>query len=254
VVEKAVMPRQATVLPSREPEEYNFSSSAEQDATYFVTAWFAVTESASLGIFPLLPALETSATDPAYFSRFFERGFIHFKDEQRHANLWCKALHDFTKRYPDSVRRVKLPRTYMRIMLRSIGKPHDVAGFVTDCLAFEVVMQALYDVLTPRLDYPPVRRILEIISRDEEAHTDFGRHHFANLLQPFSAMRRARLAFRFWRNLLGVCITISPMLKAVGKHHPFAPGEFYARLSHYARESEIAGSRTLAPKILAKLK
>ena len=60
--------------------------------------------------------------------------------EQHHANLWCRALLDFVDTYPEVVERVRLPGWYLRIMLRSIGKPHDVLGFTVDCLAFEVVM------------------------------------------------------------------------------------------------------------------
>ncbi len=232
--------------------EYQFASSAEADATYLVMAWFAITESASLGIFPLLAALETSRReDPTYFARFFEHGFQHFTDEQSHANMWCRALLDFTEKYPEVVQRVKLPQQFMKIMLKSIGKPHSVLGFTVDCLAFEVVMQALYGVMQPRLNYPPVKNIIQIISRDESTHTDFGRYHLHELFGDLSAHRKFMVAFRYWRNSLGVLFTIQPLLKQVGQHSPLLPGEFRRQLANYSRNTGILGSRQLIPGLLA---
>lgn len=233
--------------------EYNFSNQAELEATYFVIAWFAVTESASLGIFPIMAALETTAEkDATYFNRFFEHGFQHFTDEQAHANMWCRALQDFVEKYPEVVKQVSLPRWYMNIMLKSIGKPHDVAGFVIDCLAFEVVMQALYEVMSPRLNYPPVRQIVETILRDESAHTDFGRHHITTLVKP-RGWQRFKLSFRFWRNMLGVYVTIRPLLKMLDKYRPLAKGEFVDPLSKYAEDTSLHG-QFLLPALIKIMK
>ena len=163
-------------------QHYEFANSAEAEATYFVLAWFAITESAALGIFPLLSALnQAQATDPTYFPIFFQEGFQHFRDEQRHANLWCRALLDFTVTYPEVVKQMRLPQGYLKIMLKSIGQSHSVLNFGIDCLAFELVMQALYDVIAPRLHYPPFGPIFQTIARDETAHTAFDRHYVGNL-------------------------------------------------------------------------
>lgn len=234
-------------------QPYEFASPAEADATYLVIAWFAITESASIGIFPLLSALEISRKqDPGYFARFFEQGFQHFTDEQQHANMWCRALLDFTEKYPEVVRRVELPRQYLKIMLKSIGKPHSVLGFAVDCLAFEVVMQALYEVMQPRMAYPPVAHILKIISRDEVAHTDFGRDYLREVVGPLSTGQRVRVAFRYWRNTLGVLFTIEPMLKAISRYQPLPPGEFRRKLAHYARNTGIIGHQ-FVPDLLSRL-
>ncbi len=235
-------------------QPYQFSSQAEADATYLVIAWFAITEAASLGIFPLLPALETTRreADPTFFARFFEHGFQHFTDEQNHANLWCRTLMDFTQRYPEVVQRVSLPQRYLKIMLKSIGKPHDVQGFAIDCLAFEVVMQALYEMLAARLVYPPVLHVLEVISRDERDHTLFGRHYLSDLFVPSRGWRRWTLGFRYWRNTLGVTLTVEPMLKAVNRHQPIPAGEFRRKLAHYARNTGLAG-QNLVPNLLLRL-
>ena len=230
---------------------YEFVSPAEADATYLVIAWFAITESASLGIFPLLAALETARKhDPASFGHFFETGFQHFTDEQHHANLWCRALLDFVEQYPQVVQRVQLPTQYLQIMLRSIGKPHDVLSFSVDCLAFEIVMQALYDVLQPRLDYPPLAPIWQVISSDERTHTDYGRQSLGRMTGPLTDWQRWRVAVRYWRNTLGVLITIKPMLEAVERHRPFLPGEFRRRLADYSRDSGVLGSRRLLPALI----
>ncbi len=234
-------------------EPYQFASPAEADATYLVIAWFAITESASLGIFPLLAALETSRrADPTYFARFFKHGFTHFTDEQHHANLWCRALLDFTELYPEVVRRVELPSQYMRIMLKSIGKPHNVLEFSVDCLAFEVVMQTLYDALQPRLSYPPVVSILQVITQDEKIHTAFGRDYLSDLFGPLSRRQQIAIAFRYWRNMLGVLITIQPLLKSTALHRPFLAGEFRRKLAAYSRDTGILGSHKLIPNLLLR--
>lgn len=234
---------------------YEFATQAEADATYLVIAWFAITESASLGIFPLLSALETARQhDPAYFGRFFEQSFQHFTDEQHHANLWCRALLDFTDRYPEVVRRVALPRQYMQIMLKSIGKPHSVLSFSVDCLAFEVVMQALYEVMQPRLTYPPVAKIMQIIMQDEVAHTSFGRTNLkTSLIRPQTRWQKLTVAFRYWRSTSGVLITIGPLLKALSKHRSLAPHEFQHKLALYSRDTGILGSQHLIPNLLSRL-
>jgi hypothetical protein len=232
---------------------YIFSTPAEADLTYLVIAWFAITESASLGIFPLLSALETARRkEPSYFARFFKNAFQHFNDEQQHANLWCQALLDFTGQYPEVVRRVKLPRQFLKIMLKSIGKPHSVLNFAVDCLAFEVVMQALYDVMEPRLAYPPVRAILQVIIRDEIAHTGFGRGYLAELFELLSTRQRYLIAFRYWGNMLGVLITISPLLKALNRHQALSQAEFWNKVALYSDDTGILGNYRLLPKGLIR--
>lgn len=222
---------------------YEFANRAEARATYFVIAWFAITESAAVGIFPLLSALNEAHThDPAYFGQFFEHGFQHFKDEQRHANLWCRALLDFTQTYPEVVKEMKLPQRYLKIMLGSIGKQHSVLQFGTDCLAFELVMQALYDVVAPRLPYPPLQPIFQVITRDEVNHAAFDHGYIENLTVNFSKIKRFRLGFRFWRNTLGVLLTVGPLLTQINAWRPLPRRDFYTRLIFYQRQTVLPGS------------
>lgn len=237
-------PLQDSVKLGAEAENYSFSSEAEADATFLVIAWFAVSESAALGIFPLLSALQVSqAGDTGYFSRFFEEGFQHFRDEQRHANLWCRALKDFTERYPRVVKRAKLPFWLLKIMLKSVGKPHSVLNFGIDCLAFETALRAFYEVAQPRLPYPPLQTIFQVIIRDEEAHTDFGINYIFGLEGPLSRRQRLGVAFRFWRQLAGVIITLRPLLTAIDRHQTLPFKDFMARLAFYASQTGIPGSK-----------
>ncbi len=246
-------PQPMVTLPLTDDNYYRFETAAEADVTYLVIAWFAITESASLGIFPLLSALETTRRDdPGAFNRFFETGFQHFTDEQHHANLWCRALLDFVERYPEVVKRVELPGAYLRIMLKSIGKPHDMLGFSVDCMAFEVVMQALYEVLQSRLVYPPLAHIWQVISRDEVVHTEFGRYSVRWLSQPLSWRQKLGWSLHYWRNTLGVMLTIQPILKALDLYKPLPAGEFKARLAHYCRDTGILGSHRLMPSLLER--
>lgn len=238
-----------------ELEGYQFASEAEADATYLVLAWFAVSESAALGIFPLLPALQMSQKhDPSFLKQFFEPGFKHFRDEQRHANLWCRALLDFSGRYPEVIRRVKLPSWLLKVMLRSVGKPHSIRNFAVDCLAFETVLRAFYEVAQPRLSYPPLQPIFATIIRDEEEHTAFGHDYIFKLAGSLSRLDRALIAFRYWRNLAGVVMTVQPMLAALDRHQPLSFDEFLARLVPYVKETGIAGSRRLVPGLLTRRK
>lgn len=247
-----MQPRERLPVPAGD-EIYHFASPYEEDATYLVIAWFAISESASLGIFPLLSALHISKeNDPAYFARFFENGFQHFRDEQRHANMWCKALLEFTENHPEVVKRVELPESFLKIMLKSMGKPHSVLEFGVDCLAFEVVMQALYEVLEPRLHYPPLARILQVIIKDEVAHTEFDRGYLPELLTPLSGRLKLRMIFRYWRNLLGVLITVRPMLKALQQHKALNKAEFRTRVAFYARQNGALGSQPVIAGLIAR--
>ncbi len=235
-------------------EPYEFANSAEAEATYFVLAWFAVTESAALGIFPLLSALnQAHETDPTYFPTFFQEGFQHFRDEQRHANLWCRALLDFTVTYPDVIKQTRLPQGYLKIMLKSIGQPHSVLNFGIDCLAFELIMQALYDVIAPRLHYPPLVPIFETIVRDEIDHTAFDHHYVGNHTTKLSPFKKFRAGLRFWRNTLGVLITVGPLLDLLDLWQPLPRRAFYQRLAHYQRQAGIFGG-DIGPNLLARLK
>ena len=235
-------------------ECYEFANSAEADATYFVLAWFAITESAALGIFPLLSALnQAHETDPAYFPQFFQEGFQHFRDEQRHANMWCRALLDFTVIYPDVVKRTRLPQGCLELMLSRISQPHNVLNFGVDCLAFELVMQALYDVITPRLHYPPLVPIFQKIVRDEIDHTAFDRHYVGNLTIKLSVFKNFLVGLRFWRNTVGVLITVGPLLDWLDHWQPLPRRDFYQSLAHYQREAGIFGG-DIGPNLLARMK
>ncbi len=249
-----MLPRPNLAPASASLENYNFTSEAEAEATYLIIAWFAVTESAALGIFPILPALHQSRTQEVTFlARFFEHGLEHFHDEQRHANLWCKALLDFSQRYPQIVQRVKLPDWQLKIMLGSIGKPHSLKNFAIDCLAFETALRAFYEVARPRLNYPPLLPILRIITKDEEQHTNFGRGYVFELTGPLSRRERTMVAFRYWRNLTGVIITLRPLLNALSRHQFLPPEEFTAHLAQYARTSEMPGYNTRLLHFIARL-
>jgi len=237
-----------------DPEIYSFASKAEADATYLVIAWFAITESAALGIFPIHAALGMGHSQgAAYITRFFEQSFRHFRDEQRHANLWCQALLEFAGRYPEVIKRVKLPDWLLGVMLKSVGKPHNVRQFAVDCLAFETVMRAFYDVAHCRLNYPPLQPIFQVIMRDEQKHTDFGQSYIFELEGPLLRRERAGVAFRYWRNLAGVLITIQPLLKALDKHKTLPYQEFSAQVAGYVQETGIAGSHKLVPGLLKHL-
>jgi hypothetical protein len=244
--------------PLNSQSGYVFSNEAEAAATYLVIAWFAISESAALGIFPILSALETShKTDPAYLGRFFEHGFQHFRDEQRHSNLWCRALRDFCCYYPEVIRKVELPGWLLQVMLKSVGKPHSVQDFAVDCWAFETVLRAFYDVALPRLKYPPLQPIFQTIMRDEQAHTAFGQDYLFTLNGPLSRRQRTQILLRFWRNLAGVVITIQPLLAALDRYQPLSRQEFSERLSFYAAETNLPGSRklpALITRLLSKLK
>lgn len=242
-----------TALPT--PERYMFANAAEAEATYFVLAWFAISESAALGIFPLLDALNRAHdNDPAYFALFFEDGFRHFKDEQRHANLWCRALLDFSQNYPEAVSRMRLPQMMLKVMLRSIGKPHSVLNFGIDCLAFELVMRALYDVVAPRLSYPPLAPIFRVIIADEINHTRFDYTYVKNLTAGLSKFKKFLVAVRFWRNTLGVIWTVGPLLDLLDRYQPLPRREFYQRLAEYQKQVGVPGSNSLIPAMLAKLR
>lgn len=243
-----------TSQPAAPSGRYEFVSPAEADATYFVLAWFAITELAALGIFPLLSALNHAyEREPAYFGQFFENGFRHFKDEQRHANLWCRALLDFSKTYPEVISRKRLPQRYLKIMLNSVAKPHSVLNFGIDCLAFEVVMQALYDVAAPRLSYPPLRPIFDTISRDEVAHTDFDNNYVAVLTSTASRYQKVLVGIRYWRNTAGVLLTIGPLLDAIDRVQAMPRHDFYQRLAFYQRQARVPAP-FFGPKLIEHLR
>ena len=247
--EESVMVATATRPP------YVFASPAEADITYLIIAWFAVTESAALGIFPIHATIQTARTRGAgYIASFFEHGLEHFRDEQAHSNMWCRALLDFSRHYPDVVERVQLPGWQTRIMLSQIGKPHSVLDFSIDCLAFEVVMRALYDVTAPRLDYPPIKPIFARITADEANHTEFDRAYITGLLGELRGLARLRVGWRFWRNTGGVLITVQPLLAALHRYKPLARGEFAHAFARYVAEADIPGGETLAPRLIARFR
>jgi hypothetical protein len=114
-----------------EPGSYAFATEAEADATCLVITWFAIVESTACGLLPVLPALEIARArdDLGYLDRFLQHGLRHFRDEQTHADLWCEALADFSRRFPEVVKRARLPRWLMDMMLRRVGVPHfEAAG------------------------------------------------------------------------------------------------------------------------------
>ncbi len=234
--------------------EYIFSNPVEADVTYLIIAWFAVTESAALGIFPILPALQLGRSEgvPA-LHQFFKEGMQHFRDEQRHANMWCRALQDFAERYPEVVSRVAMPEWLLKIMLKSIGKPHNLRNFAIDCLAFETVMRAFYDVAYPRLHYPPILPIFRTIMKDEQDHTNFGHNYIFKDNQKLSRRESWGIAFRYWRNVAGVLITVQPLIKALNRLEFLPYRQFSAPLALYIKETGIAGSQGFIPAFLSQL-
>ncbi len=225
---------------------YQFATEAEADVTFLIIAWFAITESAALGIFPLLSALEIAKKDrPEYFGEFFEPGFQHFRDEQQHANMWCRALLDFVRQYPEVVKRVELPRWLLGVTLKNVGKPHSVIDFGVDCLAFELAMRALYDVTAPRLQYPPLAPIFRRIIADEAVHTDFDEAYVKGQIDQLRPFKRAIKISRFWRNLTGVVITLRPLLYALDKHRRMPMREFHQRLNYYVELSGLSKNRKI---------
>lgn len=104
----------------KEPMSFQFETEAEADATCLLITWFAIVESAALGVLPVLPALDIARErdDLGYLEAFFSHGLRHLKDEQMHANIWCKALLDFSRAYPDVIKRARLPGWLMKSMLR----------------------------------------------------------------------------------------------------------------------------------------
>jgi hypothetical protein len=233
---------------------YKFESNAEADATFLVIAYFAVTESASLGIFPLLSVLEISRKQgtPAML-RFFEHGIQHFTDEQHHATLWCGILQDFARQYPEVVERVNLPNALMKVMLKSIGKPHTVTTFTLDCLAFETVMKAFYDVAYPRLSYPPLAPMFRLIMADEVAHTGNGETYLHQTLKRNRGWQYTRLIIRFWRNIAGVLITLLPLLDKLNRLQPGIKPEFKEALISHVQQVDLAGCRKLVPSLIKKI-
>jgi hypothetical protein len=233
---------------------YRFGSKEEADATYLVIAYFTVTEAASLGIFPLLSVLNTSRKQgTATMLRFFEHGIQHFTDEQHHANLWCGILQDFARHYPDVVERVSLPEALLKVMLKSIGKPHTVTTFTLDCLAFETVMKAFYDVAYHRLSYPPLAPMFRLIMADEVAHTANGEQYLHETIHQHGSWRRGWLVFRFWRNLAGVVVTLLPLLNALNRLQPGIKREFKQTLIAHVQKVDFPGCKELAPKIIVRI-
>lgn len=230
---------------------YQFASETEADVSYQLISWFAVTESAAIGIFPLLSALEIARKErPEFFGEFFGSGFRHFRDEQQHANLWCHALLQFVEHYPEVVKRVKITDWRIKIMLGSIGKQHSVVDFGIDCLAFELIMQAFYDVAQPRLHYPAFAPIFQRITRDEVEHTAYDQGYFANLLKNMSRRQRMFKIARFWRNLTGVLITMKPVFEAINRLQPLPAAEFSERLTYYLSQTDLPGNPRLTKMIL----
>jgi hypothetical protein len=247
--EKYIKANRVSELASND-SPYRFVTEAEADVTFLIIAWFAITESAALGIFPLLSALEIAKKERTeYFGEFFEPGFQHFRDEQQHANMWCRALLDFVKEYPEVVKRVELPHWLLGVTLKNIGKPHSVLDFGVDCLAFELAMRALYDVTAPRLEYPPLAPIFRRIIADEKLHTDFDEGYVKGQINQLAPFKRFLKTGRFWRNLTGVVITLRPLLYALDKHCPMPMNEFHQRLTYYVELSGMSKN----PKILKLL-
>ncbi len=237
--------------PTTDRPLYQFASQIEAEVSYQVLAWFAVTESAAIGIFPLLSALEIARKEnPEFFGEFFGPGFRHFRDEQQHANLWCRALLDFVENYPEVVKRVKVPDWRIKIMLGSIGKQHSVVDFGIDCLAFELIMQAFYDVAHPRLNYPAFAPIFQRVTRDEAEHTAYDQGYFANLMKNLPRHQRMLKIARFWRNLAGVLITMKPIFEAINRLQPLPASEFSERLTHYLSQTDLPGNPRLTRIIL----
>lgn len=232
---------------------YRFESAAEAEATFLVIAYFAITESASLGIFPLLSVLKTARQEGSTsLLRFFEHGIRHFSDEQHHANLWCAILQDFVQQYPEVVERVKLPEALMKVMLKSIGKPHTITTFTLDCLAFEIVMQAFYDVALPRLSYPPLAPMFRLIIADEVAHTDNGEDYLHELMAKSPVWKRASLVVRFWKNIFGVIITLLALLNALNRLQPGIKTDFKRALINYLQKVNLPGCQKFMPDLIAK--
>lgn len=237
----------------REPMSFAFESEAEADATCLLITWFAIVESAALGVLPVLPALDLARErdDLGYLESFFAHGIRHLKDEQMHANLWCKALLDFSRAYPDVVKRARLPGWLMKMMLRKVAVPHGVLEFAVDCLAFEVVMSAFYKVAAPRLSYPPLEPVFRRLASDEEAHTAYDLAYLEGFFARSSRSAHLRATARYWWHTAGVLATVVPLLRALDRHKPLPRGSFRKALAAHIQESGMPGCRRLVPALLS---
>ncbi|WP_437605175.1 hypothetical protein WMF20_28865 [Sorangium sp. So ce834] len=240
--------------PFDAPVSFGFESDAEADATCLLITWFAVVESAALGVLPVLPALDLARErgDLRYLDSFFAHGLKHLRDEQAHANLWCEALLDFTRAYPDVVERARLPGWLMKSMLRRVAVPHDVLEFAVDCLAFEVVMSAFYEIAAPRLSYPPLGPVFRRLAIDERAHTAYDRAYLEGYLSRSSLPAHLRAISRYWWHTAGVLATVVPLLRALDRHRPLPRGAFRRRLAAHIQGSGMPGCRRIAPALLGQ--
>lgn len=240
--------------PVDAPMSFTFATEAEADATCLLITWFAVVESAALGVLPVLPALDLALArgDLGYLEAFFAHGLRHLKDEQAHANLWCKALLDFTRAYPEVVARARLPGWLMKSMLRRVAVPHDVLEFAVDCLAFEVVMSAFYEIAAPRLSYPPLEPVFRRLAVDEEAHTAYDRAYLDGFFARSRLPSYVRATARYWWHTAGVLATVVPLLRALDRHRRLPRGAFRRALVAHLHDAGMPGCRRVAPALLGQ--